>query len=219
MKIIKYDPSNISNIPKFFNDEISKNNDQKFIMFIFENIINEVKNIDDLEKSYMGLLEEYDLPFAFFPYNVHFNKTYKEFKPIPHPKIRGVHDSKEFDIVSEPSFGMLILNLEKLKDFKFNEDYKISFYIQDLIHYCKDNNLYISDGFFFDVKESWKLFNSTFDKGWLPDVASFKKEKELFFSTHQQSEKSILDFINRLKERFNNNAQVVNDLSNALKED
>lgn len=219
MKIIKYDPSNISNIPKFFNDEISKNNDQKFIMFIFENIINEVKNIDDLEKSYMCLLEEYDLPFAFFPYNVHFNKTYKEFKPIPHPKIRGVHDLKEFDIVSEPSFGMLILNLEKLKDFKFNEDYKISFYIQDLIHYCKDNNLYISDGFFFDVKESWKLFNSTFDKGWLPDVASFKKEKELFFSTHQQSEKSILDFINRLKERFNKNAQVVNDLSNALKED
>ena len=102
MKIIKYDPSNISNIPKFFNDEISKNNDQKFIMFIFENIINEVKNIDDLEKSYMCLLEEYDLPFAFFPYNVHFNKTYKEFKPIPHPKIRGVHDSKEFDIVSQP---------------------------------------------------------------------------------------------------------------------
>ena len=91
--------------------------------------------------------------------------------------------------------------------------------LQDLIHYCKDNNLYSSDGFFFDVKESWKLFNSTFDKGWLPDVVSFKKEKELFFSTHQQSEKSILDFINRLKERFNKNAQVVNDLSNALKED
>ena len=39
MKIIKYDPSNISNIPKFFNDEISKNNDQKFIMFIFLNKI------------------------------------------------------------------------------------------------------------------------------------------------------------------------------------
>lgn len=217
MKIIKYNPEMVSNISKFFNEEIEKNKNEKFIMFVFENIINEAIDINEVERLYEELLTEYDLPYAFYPYNLHFNKVYREFKSIPHPKINGVHNGKEFDIVSDLSFGMLILNLEKLNGFRFNEKYEISFYIQDLIFYCKNNNLYISDGFFFDVRQSWKLFKSTFDNGWLPEVNSFKKEKELFFSEHTVSEKSITDFINHLRDKFNKETQIISDLSNCLK--
>ena len=46
MKIISFDPNKITKISNFFNEEIEKC-DEKFIMFIFDDLFFEVKDIDE----------------------------------------------------------------------------------------------------------------------------------------------------------------------------
>lgn len=222
MKVVSYNPKNIENVSKFFNESILEYKNEEtfdgYIMFIFDDILNHANNQDELKNSYKNLLDNFNLPYAFYPYYLHFNKVLSKTNSIPNPKIYGKHDSKEFDVVNQPCFGLLILNLNKLNDFKFNEDYKVSFYIQDLIFYCKENKLYVSDAFFVDVHNSYKLFNDNFKNGFLPNVDQFKKEKELFFSKHEAVNENINNFINLLKEHLNPSTEILTQLSEHLKE-
>lgn len=222
MKIISYDPKNIENISKFFNETIDNYRHESdyngFIMFIFEDILNHAINKENLINSYKNLLINFDLPFAFYPYNLHFNKVLPSSNSIPTPKIHGKYKDLDFDVVNQPCFGMLVLNLNKLCNFKFNEEYEVSFYIQDLIFYCKTNNLYLSNSFFIDVHDSFKLFNSNFKTGFLPNVEKFKKEKEMFFSKNKNEPENINNFVKFLKEKLNPVDNILNQLSDHLKE-
>jgi hypothetical protein len=221
MKIVSYDPRNIENMSIFFNDKINeyKNDDSYsgFIMFIFEEIFAEVKDEKILCESYKKLLTDYNLPYAFFPYFLHFNKVLPGSISFPNPKLKINTENGSFNIVLQPCFGMLVLNLELLNEFKFNEQYGTSFYIQDLIFYCKDNDLYFSKAFYFDVCESYKLFNSSFKEGYVPNVEAFKKEKELFFSNHKNEGENINTYVETLKEKFKP-INILEDLSKQLKE-
>ena len=131
--IIKYDPEKIENTAKFFNEQIELYPNEKYIMFIFDDIYNSLKNADDFFQKYKELLERFDLPYAFYPYYIHFNKVLKRYISYPNPRMRvKISGSPAFDVVNQTSYGMVILNMEKIKliNFKFNELYEKCFYIQ-----------------------------------------------------------------------------------------
>ena len=96
---------------------------------------------------------------------------------------------------------MLILDIEKLNsiNFKFNENYKLCFYIQDLVETCFQNNLYFSPSFFLDVQNSSSMVKSSFKEGYFINANEFKQEKEKFYSEHPQSNQEAKDFIEKLK--------------------
>ena len=133
-----------------------------FIMFIFDEILAEAKDKNLLCESYEKLLKDFNLPYAFFPYFLHFNKVLPNLISFPNPKLKINTKNGSFNVVIQPCFGMLVLNLNLIKDFKFDEQFGTSFYVQDLIHYCKEKDLYFSKSFFMDVCDSYKLFNSSF---------------------------------------------------------
>lgn len=206
MKVISYNPKEIANVSSFMNKYIDEYKDEKFLMFVFDDIISKVKNKEDLVHKYEELLTKLDLPYAFFPYYVHFNKILPNLINKPSPRITvKMKDGYLFDVVQEPSFGLLILNIEKLNkiNFKFNEEYKVSFYIQDLINKCFIEKLYLSESYFIDVHSSYEFFNDDFKNGFMFDAKVFIEEKKKFFDENKDIKpEQINDFVKNLKERY-----------------
>jgi hypothetical protein len=206
MKLVSYSPKDVTNVAAFMNKYLDDFKDEKFIMFAFNDVVEKMKDKEDVIHKYEELLVKLDLPYAFFPYYAHFNKILPNLINRPSPRITvKMKDGYVFDVVQEPAFGMLILNIEKLNSigFKFNEEYKMSFYIQDLILKCSLQNLYISQTYFIDVHKSYEMFDSDFRHGFMMDSASFIEEKKKFFehSTGIKNEQ-INDYVKALKERY-----------------
>ncbi len=206
MKLISYDPQEIKNVPAFMNKCIDEYSDERFFMFIFDSVIKYVIDKEELVHKYEELLTKLDLPYAFFPYYAHFNKILPNNLGKPSPRISAkLKDGFAFDIVQEPTFGMLVLDMEKLKkiNFRFNEEYKMSFYIQDLIKKCLDNNLYFSEAYFIDVHESHKLFNFNFNNVFIYDRNKFVEEKQKYYNENKDhTSEQINDYVNNLKEKY-----------------
>lgn len=199
--IIKYDPNKIENIPLFFNEQIDKHQDEKFIMFIFNDIFEKINNKDDFFSKYKNLLEKFNLPYAFYPYYIHFNKVLKRYISFPNPRMRiKINNKNGFDVVNQTAYGMVILNMEKLKtiNFKFNESYEKCFYIQQLIEECYKNNLYFSSSWYIDVFESYNLVNDSFKEGYKIDIKNFTEEKTKFFSSYKQEKEDLNKFLEKL---------------------
>ena len=141
-------------------------------------------------KAYENLLKTADLPYAFFPYYVHFNKILPGLSGKPSPRMSAVRaaDGFRFDVVQEPSYGMLIIDVEKINSigFRFNPSYKMAFYVQDLIKKCFDAKIYFSKSYMFSPKE-------------------FGEEKKLFFETEMKndnSQETINGFVQELRNRY-----------------
>jgi hypothetical protein len=221
MKIVSYDPRNIENVSIFFNEKINEYKNESeysgFIMFIFDEILAEAKDKNLLCESYEKLLKDFNLPYAFFPYFLHFNKALPNLISFPNPKLKINTKNGSFNVVIQPCFGMLVLNLNLIKHFKFDEQFGTSFYVQDLIHYCKEKDLYFSKSFFMDVCDSYKLFISSFKEGFVPKVELFKKEKELFFTNRKNESENINTYVDILKNKFSS-VNILEDLSKNLKE-
>ena len=200
--IIKYDPKTVENIAKFLNDSIEANKNEKYIMFIFNDIYENVEDIDVFYNKYVELMKIFDLPYAFYPYYIHFNKTLRSYLSMPSPRMKiRVDNNYTCDVVNQVAYGMLIVDLEKLQkiNFKFNENYKLCFYIQDLVEACLQNNLYFSTSFFVDVKNSSSMVKSSMKDGYFINANNFKQEKELFYKDHPQTNQNINEFIEKLK--------------------
>lgn len=200
--IIKYDPKTVENIAKFLNDSIEANKTEKYIMFIFNDIYEQVEDINVFFNKYVELMKKFDLPYAFYPYYIHFNKTLRSYLSMPSPRMRiRIDNNPTCDVVNQVAYGMLILDIKKLNsiNFKFNENYKLCFYIQDLVETCLQNNLYYSSSFFLDVKDSSSMVNSSFKEGYFINSNDFKQEKEKFYSEHPQSNQEAKEFIEKLK--------------------
>lgn len=211
MKLIKYDPNEVKNISEFFNNEIKKC-DEKYIMFLFNDIYNEVINIDDFMNAYENLMEKNNLPFAFFPYYVHFNKVLNDFIKFPNPRAHITFEDNKFDIVNQPGMGMLSLNLEKIKDFKFSGKFNEAFYVQEVVMYCVEKDLYFSKLYFYDVFESWKFLKTNITKGYLPNVKLFKEEKKAFYQNYNQEDEGINNFLLKIKNIKLNNNEIKMDM-------
>lgn len=206
MKVISYNPKEMENIASFMNKYIDEYKDEKYIMFIFDDVLKEVKDKETLVHKYEELLTKMDLPYAFFPYYAHFNKILPNLIGKPSPRITvKMKDGFMFDVVQEPAFCMLVLDVEKLNKigFKFNEAYKISFYIQDIINKCFSGGLYISRAYFLDVHNSYNLFNNDFKAGFMFNAKDFLEEKKKFYEENKdEGNEQINDFVKNLKNRY-----------------
>lgn len=205
MKIIKYNPSEIKKVSAFFNSEIEKC-EEKYIMFIFNDVYDEIKNVEEFVLAYENLLFKNNLPFAFYPYYIHFNKVLCDSIKFPNPKVHVENEENKFDIVNQPAMGMLVLDLEKLKEknFKFSNEYDEAFYIQEVVMFCFENNLYFSTLYFYDVYKSWTYLKKNIIKGYLPNVKAFKEEKERFYKKYKQNDEGITNFLQKIKLDANN---------------
>lgn len=212
MKVIKYNPDLIPKISDFFNDEIEKCEDQ-FIMFIYDDVYEEVKNLNEFVDAYALLLIRNNLPFAFFPYYIHFNKVLTDHIKFPNPRAHIQKGDFCFDIVNQPSLGMLVIDVNKIKDagFKFSGKFDNAFYVQELVMFCKEHDLYHSTLYFYDVYESWTYLKSNIIKGHLPNVSKFKEEKEIFYKNYKQEDEGLHNFIAKLKDDIANELQVQMD--------
>ena len=202
--IIKYDPEKVENVAKFFNEEIEKYPNEKYIMFIFNDIFNDLINSDEFFQKYKNLLERFDLPYAFYPYYIHFNKVLKKYISYPNPRMRvNINGKAAFDVINQTAYGMVILDMEKIKsiNFKFNELYEKCFYIQQLIEECYKNNLYFSSCWYIDVFESYKMLKSTLKEGYKIDMKKFAEEKAKFFTSYTVGKENLKDFIDKLNTR------------------
>jgi hypothetical protein len=80
------------------------------------------------------------------------------------------------------------------------------------------NSIFYSHSFFIDVYNSYELFKSSFKEGFIPNVNSFKKEKELFFAEHNNEPENINKYVEILKEKLKPSQSILEDLSKQLKE-
>lgn len=207
MKIITYNPKSILNTASFLNEQLGKlNEDDRFVMFVYDTIIDKVKSKEKLVTEYENLMTKLDLPFMFFPYYLHFNKILPALVAKPSPRITvTMSNGTKFDVVQEPTFGLLILDVKKLKaiGFRFNEKYAKAFYLQDLILRCFEKKLYFSTNYFIDVKNSFELFDDTFEQGYNVDPGEFMKEKQLFYTDNKPIAEVINDFVTTMRNVLN----------------
>lgn len=204
MKTIKFNPSEIDNIPKFFNAVLDENTEEGYIMFVFEDIYDAMR--DCFEKTYLDFVVKTDLPFAFYPYYEHFNKAMPRLGGVPNPRAR-FHFANSFDIdvVGMLGYGMLLVNTEKLKSigFRFDERFAKAFYMQDLVDACFEHGLIQSQIFFLDVPKSFEMLKKDIKKG-IHSISSevFNKEKELFGSCHKIEPDDINSFLKKIQEKY-----------------
>lgn len=226
--IIVINPNIEENIPKFLNESIEKNLNEKYLMFVFNDLYEQLINKDVFFEKYCELLKEYDLPFAFYPYYIHFNKVLSSNISLANPKMRVSNKRLFFDVINQTSYGMLIIDIEKLKsiNFKFNESYKKAFYMQELIEVCFEKKLYFSNSWFIDVFKSFDLVKSNMKDGYKIDPKIFMEEKAKFFSVFKQTQpESGNDFIGKIREHYfsekkndENNNQSLNITVNGVNE-
>ncbi len=202
--IIKFDPNTIDNMPKFLNDSIESNKSENYIMFIFNDIYEDINNVDDFYKKYENLMKRFDLPFSFYPYYNHFNKVLWRSASYGVPKMKvSINGKPAADVVNQVSYGMFMLDIKKLLslNFKFSENFKLCFYIQEYIDTCFKNKLYFSTNSFLDVYNSFDLIKSNLKDGYFIDNKQFAEEKTKFYSKYPSEKENIQEFIKNLKDK------------------
>lgn len=202
--IIKYDPKKIINMSKFLNDNIELHKNEKYIMFIFNDIYENIINLNEFYTKYVKLMKRFDLPYAFYPYYLHFNKMLWRSLSIASPKMKIKIDKKPAcNVINQAAYGMLIVDIEKIKsiNFKFNESLKLCFYIQDLAEACFKHNLYFSSSSFLDVYNSQEMVKSSFKDGYFIDAKEFAEEKSKFYAKNTVVKEDVNEFIKKLKEK------------------
>lgn len=205
-KIITYQ-QNI-NIPEFFNLELNKaykDNKQTKLTFIQTDLLSNLKNSKDFFDKYNSFMDEWDLPYAFFPYYVYFNKLLPNELGKPNPKyIFNIKNKKTVDVITQPAYGFLILNVKKMKsiNFNFNIEYSEIYYLQDMVEKCYQNNLWISNCYFIDRHESWKDLKQLTIDGKLVNVKKYNEEKEKYNKLNIQYSSPQV-FIESFKRKYN----------------
>ena len=205
-KIITYQ-QNI-NIPEFFNLELNKaykDNKQTKLTFIQTDLLSNLKNSKDFFDKYNSFMDEWDLPYAFFPYYVYFNKLLPNELGKPNPKyIFNIKNKKKVDVITQPAYGFLILNVKKMKsiNFNFNIEYSEIYYLQDMVEKCYQNNLWISNCYFIDRHESWKDLKQLTIDGKLVNVKKYNEEKEKYNKLNIQYSSPQV-FIETFKRKYN----------------
>lgn len=163
--VIVYNPNEEKNIPKFFNEKIEnlRQNNCRYVIFVFEDLWNAAKNKDDVISEYVNFVKDYDMPYAIYPYYNSFNRVKINDCNIPTPKaeIHCIKNDKRCNIIANLSIGLLVLDLVKLEEinFKFNEEYHLFFYLFDLLTKSALSKKTSSFNFYTDLYNSWRLFN------------------------------------------------------------
>lgn len=226
--IIKYSPTEVKNTAKFLNEMLEKYGNEKYIMFIFNDIYENIIDVNEFYNKYILLMKKFNLPFSFYPYYIHFNKVLPRTLSMGVSKMKvKINKEPECDIVGQTAYGMFLIDVEKLKsiNFKFNEVFTSSFYVQEYIEVCYKNKFYYSTHSFLDVYDSFKMLKSSFKDGYFIDAKNFAEEKTKFYSIYKQDEnkESVQDFIKilkdecqKVKEKYSNSVKLVEPLEDVI---
>jgi hypothetical protein len=208
-KVLTFNPTNIkyASIPEYFNAELNTvyNNEKvNFITFVYNDLYDNMQKPEEFIGKYKEFMLKYDLPFIFFPYYAYFNKILPLEMAIPNPKLEiTIAKTKDvIHVVTTVASGFLMLNVKKLKsiNFKFNEEFPVVFYLQDLSQKCFENKLSLSNCCYIDRKDSWKELKTQTTQGYQIATTDFNKEKEVYdklgYAYHD-----LQTYINCLKEK------------------
>lgn len=205
MDIIEYNPHEQS-LPVLINSFLEKDILSKYTCFIFSDIKKAAKNLELTLSKYEKMMEILQIPYAFFPYYIHFNKVLPSTLKIPNPRISYtiIKSNLIVDAVDSVSYGMLILNLEKFKEvnYKFREDLPHLFYLQDMIDKSNELKIYPSNSLMIDIHKSYEEFNldfNDFENRYRISPKDFKAERELFFKDNNVKHESLMEFDTNFK--------------------
>ena len=209
-KIITYHPHNLKgkSIPEFFNLELNKiynNNEYDTITFIQTDLLFNLKDSNLFFNDYQTFMKEWDLPFVFFPYYVYFNKLLPKELGKPNPKfIFNIKNNKKIDVINQPAYGFLMLDINKMKsiNFNFNIEFTEIYYLQDMVEKCYQNKLWISNCFFIDRHESWKDLKKLTIDGTLVNMKKYNEEKIKYNKLNLQYLSPQI-FIETFKRKYN----------------
>lgn len=182
-KLITYMPG--ENIPRVANALLAReyqNQTYKYLIFSQIDIIELAYDKDELCKAYVDFLDTWKLPFGFYSYYGRFNSVLPESANKPNPRLILKTKYGKCDLISQFAYGFLIINVELFKqaNIKMDETYPAIFYIQDLAEQCFQKNLWLSNCFYFDIHESWKMFKEHKNNGYNINIRDFQEEKERY---------------------------------------
>ena len=208
-KIIVYNPNKIkdNNIPAYLNMELKKaytNEKLSYITFIFDDLSKKIKDQNSFVTKYKEFMKEWNLPYAFFPYYVYFNKILPNSLQRPNPKLKvNIKGKNAINVICAPAYGFLMLDVKKLKsiDFTFNEHYTELYYIQELIQKCYENKFWVSNCCFIDRLNSWEDLTELTLEGLTINSEKFNAEKTEYDKQGFKYQ-SIQEFLNVFKENF-----------------
>ena len=145
------------------------------------------------------------VPFVFFPYYVYFNKLLPKELGKPNPKfIFNIKNNKKIDVINQPAYGFLMLDINKMKsiNFNFNIEFTEIYYLQDMVEKCYQNKLWISNCFFIDRHESWKDLKKLTIDGTLVNMKKYNEEKIKYNKLNLQYLSPQI-FIETFKRKYN----------------
>lgn len=202
------------NVPNYINnimDKESNNGVHKFAFFIqndiFANLVDKYKIFDD----YVEFMKKWDIPFVMYPYYIHMNSVLPSTNNIPNPNLRLTINSTITDVLNFPAYGFLGINIEKANkiNFRFDNNYPVMFYLQDMMQKFYENNLTLSNCCYLDIPESWKYFKTHKTDGYHADINKFNEEKKKYHSTEYKY-LAMNDFIEKFKEKYQQKKQKEN---------
>lgn len=187
-KIVVYDPTKLQkSVPAYYNeiltDVYENSTDIDTITFAQQDLLLNLKDKNEFIKAYLNFIQEWDLPFAFFPYYGHFARALYESMNIPNPKLEiKLSDNEKINVVVQPTYGFLVVNVKKFKDinFKFNEEFTEIYYLQDMVQKMYEAKLWISNCSFIDIFESWNYLKDQAANYYLIDMQKYQKESEKY---------------------------------------
>lgn len=203
-KIVTYDVINKQmNVPKFFNEQLEKigtNENIDTITFIQIDLLNNLNEANKFIQAYLDLMQELDLPFTFFPYYSTFNRVLTDSLNFVNPKLMINANGKQYPVVIQPVYGLLILDVKKIKsiNFKFDQAYPEIFYLQDLVEKCFQEKLWISNCAFIDICNSNSYLKDQKAKTYQINVQNFKKQQEEY-NKIQRKYAPLQEFVDTFK--------------------
>jgi hypothetical protein len=211
-KIVVFNPKELPDgktIPEYMNETLIQcyNNEKiSFLTFVYSDLYDNLKDCNGFIQKYKEFMVKYNLPYAFFPYYTFFNKLMPTSLALPNPRVRFTIEktNDEINLVCSVAPGFLMLDVKKLKsiEFKFNTEFPVIYYFQDMAQKCFENNLWYSNCCFIDRLNSWEDLKVQTNAGITISNDKFEAEKanydKLGYTYHD-----IQQVINILKEKLN----------------
>ena len=162
-------------------------------------------------------MKMWDIPFVMYPYYIHMNSILPSTNNIPNPNLRITINNNTTDALNFPAYGFLGINIEKLNkiNFRFNTEYPVMFYLQDMMQVFYENNMTLSNCCYLDILESWKYFQTHTADGFHADINKFNDEKKKYHSTEYKY-LPMNEFIEKFKEKYKQQTQKKEELTMPL---
>lgn len=211
-KLISYKAGSI-NVPKRINEELDKEYIKqtcKYLIFSQEDVLELAKDKNELCNEYVKFMDNWKIPFATYYFYGRFNSIMPETINRPNPKLIINSKKGKCDVISQPAYGFLILNIEMLKskNIKMDDTYPEIFYLQDLAEKCMKEGLWLSNNSFIDIHNSWELFKEHKNNGYAIDIAKFTSEKNRY-NQIPRDYKPLQVFIEAFKKYINEDSTTI----------